>query len=200
VQSDEQFLTFDSYELRRWLLEQEVQREIQRVLIHHTWSPNYTHFNGSNHLALQAGMRRYHMVDRGWDDIGQHFSTFPDGKILTGRPLELTPACTKGANVNAVCIENVGNFDLGGDEMTDVHRETILETTAWICERWNIPVNSDHVVYHHWFDLNTGLRTDGTGVTKTCPGTNFFLGNAVEDAEAHFMPQVYLKIESARRP
>ena len=173
-----------------------MRRAIDRVLIHHTWQPDYTDFDGSNHLALQEGMRRFHVDTRGWVDIGQHFSVFPDGKVVTGRSLDLDPACTKGANVGAICIENVGNFDEGGDVMTGVHRDAILETAAWVCERWSIPVDSEHVLYHHWFDLETGKRTDGTGVTKSCPGTGFFGGNSVEAAEMGFLPLVWMKIES----
>lgn len=183
-------------EFRFWLGEQEVWRTVHRLLIHHTWSPNYSNFNGSNHAALQKGMQRFHTVDRGWDDIGQHFSIFPDGLIVTGRSLEKDPACTRGANAGAICFENVGNFDLGGDEMTPAQARAILECSAWVCERFSIPVDSDHVVYHHWFDLNTGLRTDGKGTTKSCPGTNFFGGNSVEAAEAHFLPLIQHILES----
>lgn len=192
----DEFLAFGTDQLRAWLSTQEVLRPIERVLVHHTWSPSYKDFDGTNHQELQAAMKLYHTRTRGWDDIGQHFSTFPDGIVLAGRPLSLNPVCTKGANTHSICIENVGNFDAGGDEMTAVHRETILETTAWICDRWMIPVDSDHVLYHHWFDLNSGSRTDGAGVTKTCPGSAFFGGNSVESAEAFFLPLVALKIES----
>ena len=45
-------------------------------------------------------------------------------------------------------------------------------------------------VYHHWYDLNTGVRTNGTGITKTCPGTMFFSGNTVAAAEANFIPVI----------
>ncbi len=193
------FILFNTVEFREWLRQQDTQRHIDKVLIHHTWKPDYSDFKGDNHFALQTGMRNFHMHDRGWDDIGQHFSTFPDGTVMTGRSLQLNPACTKGANVNAICIENVGNFDTDHDPMAPMHREMILEAAAWCCERWDVPVDEDHVLYHHWFDLNTGLRTDGTGVTKTCPGSGFFGGNTVEDAVANFLPLVYLKIESLPR-
>jgi hypothetical protein len=196
VLRNDRFQIFTTEELRGWLWDQTPAREVDRVLIHHTWQPNYADFDGSNHLALQEAMRKYHVETRGWVDIGQHFSVFPDGLVVTGRSLEIDPACTKGANVGSVCIENVGNFDEDGDVMTPVHREAILETAAWICNRWLIPVDSEHVLYHHWFDLETGLRTDGTGVTKSCPGTGFFGGNKVNDAQAAFLPQVALKIES----
>ena len=62
-------------------------------------------------------MKAYHVTYNGWNDIGQHFTIFPDGLILTGRSLEKSPACIYGQNANAICIENLGNFDLGGDQM-----------------------------------------------------------------------------------
>ncbi len=183
-------------EFRPWLHEQVLERAISYLLIHHTWSPSYKDFNGANHGALQQGMKRYHTVDRGWDDIGQHFSIFPDGTIMTGRPLELIPACTRGANVGSICFENVGNFDVDGDVMTPQQAKAIVECSAWVCERFAIPVDRDHVLYHHWFDLNTARRTDGTGTTKSCPGTGFFGGNTVEAAEAGFFPLVQHVLES----
>ncbi|MBS1720334.1 MAG: N-acetylmuramoyl-L-alanine amidase [Armatimonadetes bacterium] len=184
-------LIIDQADFHDWIESILVDRPVTRLLIHHTWSPSYKNFNGSNHLELQEGMRKFHTKDRGWADIGQHFSTFPDGKIVTGRSLEMDPACTKGANQNAICIENVGNFDDEGDIMTELHMKTIVEAAARVCGKWHIPVDADHVLYHHWFDLNSGQRNDGIGgTTKSCPGSNFFGGNRPEDAEAHFFPLI----------
>lgn len=173
-----------------WIEKQPVRRKIQSVQHHHTWTPNYTHFNGGNHLALQKGMQQFHKNANGWSDIGQHFTIFPDGVILTGRSLESSPACIYGQNKNAICIENLGNFDAGGDEMTDRQRRAIIVVTAALCKHFGIPVDTEHIVYHHWYDLNTGKRTGGSGVTKTCPGTNFFGGNSVDAANKNLIPAV----------
>ena len=135
-------------------------------------------------------MKNYHVNNHGWMDIGQHFTTFPDGSILTGRSLEQTPACIFGFNANAICIENLGNFDLGKDTMTAAHKETIVRITAAIWKKFNIPVSSNKIVYHHWFNLATGERNNGTKNNKTCPGTNFFGGNKVADCEKNFLPLV----------
>jgi uncharacterized protein YraI len=59
-----------------------------------------------------------------------------------------------------------------------------------VCKRFAIPLNTDRVVYHHWFNLSTGARTDGSGQTKSCPGTAFFGGNNVADAQRSFLPLV----------
>ena len=177
-----ELLLFSPIEFNEWIARQNVARTVLYIQQHHTWSPSYKHFTGSNHIALQKGMRNFHRTQNGWQDIGQHFTIFPDGKIVTGRNLEVSPACIFGANANAICIENVGNFDTGGDTMSEQQRESIVSVTAALCKRFNIPVNTDRIVYHHWYDLSTGARTNGTGKTKTCPGTNFFGGNTVEAA------------------
>jgi uncharacterized protein YraI len=135
-------------------------------------------------------MQNFHKNVNGWLDIAQHFSIFPDGTIVTGRDLELSPACIFGFNAHSICIENVGNFDAGGDTMRPEHRAATVQVTAALCKRFNVPVNADRVVYHHWFDLGTGARTNGSGMTKTCPGTTFFGGNTVQDAERNFLPLV----------
>lgn len=177
-------------EFDNWIKAQNVARTILYVQIHHTYIPAYEHFKGNNHFELQRGMQNVHTAVNGWSDIAQHFSIFPDGRIVTGRSLERTPACIFGFNSYSICIENIGNFDKGADLMRQEQRTTIPKVTAALCKRFNIPVNSDRIVYHHWFDLSTGVRTNGSGQTKSCPGTAFFGGNTVEDAKQNFLPQV----------
>lgn len=184
------FTLFSIDEFETWLTHQQVARTVLYVQEHHTFVPNYAHFKGNNHLELQQGMRNYHKAVNGWADIAQHFTIFPDGLIATGRSLEMNPACIAGFNANAICIENLGNFDLNGDIMRQEQRMAVLRVTATLCKRFRIPANTDRVVYHHWFDLNTGERTDGKGATKTCPGATFFGGNKPETARANFIPQV----------
>jgi len=177
-------------EFEQWIANLKVAKTILYIQQHHTWNPSYISFKNDNHFELQLAMKNYHVNNHGWMDIGQHFTTFPDGSILTGRSLEQTPACIFGFNANAICIENLGNFDLGKDTMTAAHKETIVRMTAALCKKFNIPVNSQKIVYHHWFNLSTGERNNGTKNNKTCPGTNFFGGNKVADCEKNFLPLV----------
>ena len=135
-------------------------------------------------------MKQFHVVHNGRGDIGQHFTTFPNGTIMAGRPLEQSPACIKGNNQSSLCIENLGNFDQGRDALTADHRATVIGMAAIICKRFAMPGNTDRVVYHHWFHLDTGARTNGSGNTKSCPGTAFFGGNTVENAQRSFLALV----------
>lgn len=177
-------------EFEAWINAQNLARTVLYVQEHHTFSPDYGNFRGDNHFDLQKAMKNYHVHNNGWRDIGQHFTIFPDGKICTGRSLESSPACILGNNSHAICIENLGNFDAGKDAMNTEQQDAIVSVTASLCKRFNIPINTDRIVYHHWFDLNTGARTNGTGVTKTCPGTAFFGGNTVADCQQNFLPLV----------
>ncbi len=189
------FTLLSPAEFEKWIEQQSVARTILYIQEHHTWSPNYVHFKGDNHFELQKGMQDFHKVVNGWQDIGQQFTIFPDGMIVTGRSLEISPACIFGFNANAICIENVGNFDADGDKMRPEHRDAIVRVTGALCKRFNVPVNSNRIVYHHWFDLRTGARTNGSGSTKTCPGTTFFGGNTVDAAEKNFLPLVEQAVE-----
>ena len=63
-------------------------------------------------------MKNHHVNHNGWRDIEQYFSIFPDGTILTGRSLEQSPAYIIRQNANSICMKNVRNFDIGGDNMT----------------------------------------------------------------------------------
>ena len=177
-----------------WIAKFRIARTVLTIQQHHTYSPNYSLFNGSNHFELQRGMKNYHVHSNGWMDIGQHFSIFPDGVIVTGRSLELSPACILGNNANAICIENVGNFDIGADKMNDSQSKAIISITAAFCKKFNFEPGTDRIVYHHWFNLSTGERNNGTKNNKTCPGTNFFGGNKVADCLNNFIPKIVAEI------
>lgn len=170
-------------------LETPFHRKVVRIQNHHTLIPSYADFNGSNHFKLLDGIKSAHLA-RGFNDIGENLTTFPDGTVALCRPFDVDPACAKGANTGSICIENLGNFDLGKDHMTAAQREGIVRVNALLCRKFKLDVNTESIVYHHWFDLKTGVRTDGTGITKTCPGTNFFGGNTILACKAGFLPLV----------
>jgi SH3-like domain-containing protein len=188
------FIKLTINEFEKWISNIKIGRTVLKIQQHHTYIPSYIHFNGTNHFERQLGMKNYHIHQNGWRDIGQHFTIFPDGIVMTGRSLELSPACIANQNANSICIENFGNFDLNGDVMNSSQKEAIIAVTAALCKKFNLPVNSNSIVYHHWFRLDNGFRNNGTGNNKSCPGTNFFGGNKVVDFEQHFAPLINDKL------
>lgn len=183
------FMLMNLSEFSDWLASQHISRTIQLIQQHHTWLPNYASFKNNNHFQLLDSMERSHL-ERGFAEIAQNLTTFPDGTVAVCRSLDKIPAGIKGANANAICIEHVGNFDQGGDAMHDAHRDCIIRLSALLCKKFSLTPSHDSLVYHHWYDLNTGKRTNGSGSTKSCPGSAFFGGNGLADADAHFIPLV----------
>jgi hypothetical protein len=188
------FTKMNVAEFENWIANLRIGRTIIKIQQHHTYIPSYIHFTGSNHFERQLAMKNYHINQNGWQDIGQHFTIFPDGAILTGRSLEQSPACITNQNANSICIENFGNFDTNGDTMTSLQKDAIIAVTAALCKKFNLPVTSNAIVYHHWFRLDNGVRNNGSGNNKSCPGTNFFGGNKVADFEQYFAPLVAAKL------
>lgn len=191
MKTEGRFSVMTAEEFPGWLKKQAVGRSVRLIQQHHTYVPAYRHFkpDNPNYFALLNSMRNAHL-ERGFSDIAQHSTTFPDGMIGTGRPLNTVPAGIKGANNNAVCIENLGCFDAGNDLMKPIQRDAILRLTASLCRAFGVAVDVDHIIYHHWYDLTTGRRTNGAGNTKTCPGTAFFGGNGVDDCNREFLPLI----------
>jgi N-acetylmuramoyl-L-alanine amidase len=176
--------------IENWIQEQQVARSCLYLQQHHTRHPAYSMFDGSNHFELQQAMKNSDMVQNGWATIGQHFTVFPDGSVLTGRSMERSPACIAGNNAHAICIKYLGDFDCGKDVMTAAQKEAGIRLTAALCKKFNLPVTTESIVYHHWFHLETGERNNGSGMNASCPGTNFFGGNKVVDCRNNFLPKV----------
>lgn len=190
MKSKGQFILFSLDEFDDFLRNKEFDRTVRRIQNHHTLKPDYADFTGDNHFALLEGMKKFHVRERGFSDIAQQITIFPDGTVATCRTFEKAPACIMGANTAAVCIENLGNFDKGRDAMTGAQRSAVVRVNALLCREFRLPVNTDTILYHHWFDLVTGKRRNGKGTTKSCPGTAFFGGNTVEACEANLLPLV----------
>lgn len=185
------FILFSVDEFDAWLATTRFGRVVTLIQNHHTYQPDYGSFTGDNHFSLLAGMERFHVVDRGFAEIAQNLTTFPDGTVAVCRSLEKIPAGIKGANQSGVCIEHLGNFDAGGDTMSEAHRQAIIRVNALLCREFLLTPTTDTIVYHHWYDLTLATRTNGSGNTKSCPGTAFFGGNSVAAAQAGFIPQVH---------
>ncbi|MET3209875.1 UNVERIFIED_CONTAM: hypothetical protein ABIC26_002823 [Paenibacillus sp. PvR008] len=199
------FLLMERDEFREWLKKQVVTRPIQFLQVHHTASPNYSTRKMVNGVAQQdafkclEGMRNYHLSE-GWAATGQNITTLENGQIAISldRPLNRIPAGIRGFNNKCICIENVGNFDSGGDIITDEQKKTIIHLYACLAEKFNLPIDIDHIVFHAWF-TRTGERLNDfipDKSSKTCPGTAFWGdGNTIAAAMKNFLPQIQAELD-----
>ena len=169
------------------------------IQIHHTYSPSYANFykaNGTHEdeLTRQRNMQSYHVNTNGWDDIAQHFTIYPNGAIVTGRSLSNTTAIgIRGWNYNKICIEIYGNFDKGGDVMTNEQKQAVIAVYGELCKKFNITPSISTLRCHAWFTASGTYLGDysSSRSAKTCPGTNFMgFGNTREAIEKNFIPLV----------
>lgn len=194
------FVKLQPKEVSSWLSQQKVGRIVKLIQLHHTWQPNYATFTKyPDGFTLQKNMQTFHK-NQGWSDIGQHFSVFPDGSIITGRSLNNSPAGITGGNSGAICIENIGNFDVGGDTMTEAQKSAIIVLVQSLMKKFNISTSS--IRYHAWYTPNGTYLGDynSSKSAKTCPGTNFFGGNTKSAFERHLKPLLKGTIVKEEQP
>ena len=82
-------------------------RPLKRIILHCTATPEGKHFDVDT-------IRRWHVKDRGWKDIGYHYVIYLDGSVHEGRPLEQAGAHTSGHNSDSIGIVYVGGVDKNG--------------------------------------------------------------------------------------
>lgn len=147
-----------------------IGREIKRIIIHHTLTSDGMTVN------WQA-IRRYHVHNNGWRDIGYHFGVElvkSDYEVLVGRPLDIVGAHTKCLNTDSIGIALVGNFDIAPpkERMISVLLDRILVP---LMVYFDIPVE---MVQGHR-EAPIVLKYEGRGGyclkhnRKSCPGWHF---------------------------
>ena len=61
-------------------------------------------------------IKRWHVEDRGWSDIGYHYLIDRDGTVLEGRPLERAGAHCIGHNKHSIGIALIGGHGAGQND------------------------------------------------------------------------------------
>jgi LysM repeat protein len=202
-----QYVLMTRDEFRDWLFNHKFTRKITFFQEHHTYSPSYKDFNGSNYFTLLDAMKYYHVHQMGWSNISQNITTFPDGKLAVCRPFNdppegsfglLNKSVTPTIEATALAIENLGNFDIEHDQMTEEQKDTIVTVAALLCIKFGLTPSVESITFHHWWDMNTGelVLDDNEGhAVKTCPGTGFFGGNTTSEARNNFYPLILQKMQ-----
>ena len=193
------FTRFDTEdEFKNWLKNKSVSRTVNRLQIHHTGSPSYSNFFKSNgthedELTRQKNMKSFHVNSRGMSDIAQHFTVFPNGKIVTGRSLNSNPAGITGWNTGAICVEIYGNFDKGQDTMKDAQKKAVIMLYGELCKKFKIAPSTNTIRCHAWFTSGGTYLGDyyPAKSRKSCPGTAFMgFGNSKSAIANNFIPLV----------
>ncbi len=125
----------------------------EKIILHHSATAD-------SETVSWGAIRRYHVNECAWGDIGYHFGieyVGGDPEILIGRMPDQDGAHTKGENQRALGICFVGNFDT--HTPSDAIWQAGLKLVRWLCAQYGIPYQK---VYGHNAFAN-----------KTCPGTMF---------------------------
>ena len=202
------FIRFDTEEeFKTWLKNKSISRTVNKLQIHHTGSPSYSNFykSGGGHedeLVRQNNMKSFHVNSRGMNDIAQHFTVFPNGKIVTGRSLNSNPAGITGWNSGAICVEIYGNFDKGQDTMTQEQRKAVIMLYGELCKKFKLTPSTSTIRPHCWFTAGgTYLgKYDPNRSAKTCPGTNFMGYGCSPSGFAKFLAEVKAYVNGKEAP
>ncbi len=73
------------------------RREVNKVFLHCSASDVKSHDNIET-------IRKWHVEDNSWSDIGYHYFITKNGTIQEGRPLEKIPSAQKGHNTGSIAI------------------------------------------------------------------------------------------------
>ncbi len=181
MKQDGKFILMSREELKIYIQGLKDVKKFKYIQQHHTASPAYKDVK-NNHFQLMKGMESYHVTTLKMSEIAQHFSTFPDGSICTGRPLTKDGGGFSGKqNLDSITVENVGNFDV--DTMTEEQKKSIILLNALLCRKFDIIPSVTTLPYHCWFK------------NKSCPGIKYFGGNSKTAAEKDFIPLIKSQIE-----
>lgn len=133
-------------------------RPINEIIIHATATrPNW--WAGRRTQRKVNEIRRWHVEERGWSDIGYHFLIDRDGTVAKGRPIERIGAHVRGHNTGTIGISLFGGFGSSADDefednFTEAQNVALRKLISELSEKYGIEKISGHNEY----------------AAKACPG------------------------------
>ncbi len=135
-------------------------RPVNEIIIHCTATrPGW--WKDKTAAEKTAELRRWHVEDRNWSDIGYHYTIDRDGTITKGRSMERNGAHTKGRNKNTCGIALFGGFgstskDRFSENFTPEQMASLQQLVVDLTNTYPITKVSGHNQY----------------APKACPGFN----------------------------
>lgn len=125
-------------------------RPIKQIVIHCADTPKDVHFD-------IIDIRRWHVEEQGWSDVGYHYVILLDGTIQLGRDLNTVGAHVGGHNQNSIGVCYIGGKD-GLDTRTTGQKASLVYLVATLKRMFK----GTKVLGHR----------DFAGVQKYCPSFN----------------------------
>jgi hypothetical protein len=141
---------------------------VTHLIVHHTAMG--TEAPDSDWPALVQSIWNFHVLERGWADIGYNYLIDPDGVIYEGRAGgdDVIGAHFSGVNAGTMAVAMLGDFS--DATPTALALNSLEEILAWKCDQGDLdPVGvSLHEASQLILYTISGHR-DGPGATE-CPG------------------------------
>ena len=119
-------------------------RSINQIIIHCSATPE-----GRDVTVDQ--IRRMHIQDNHWNDIGYHYVIYRDGSIHPGRPLAKEGAHTKNHNAHSIGICYIGGMDSeykkAKDTRTPQQKEALVQLVKQLFELFGPRQGNGHNEY-----------------------------------------------------
>ena len=127
-------------------------RKITEIIVHCTATPE------GNDTTVEA-IRKMHMRDKGFSDIGYHYVVYLDGSIHEGRSVHQAGAHCSGHNSNSIGVVYVGGLEnIPGvpyeklppkDTRTSAQKKALLKLVKALMKIYRLP--SSRVFGHYQF-------------------------------------------------
>lgn len=127
-------------------------------------TPKYIviHTSAMENASFEA-VKKYHIEERGWDDIGYHFYIEKNGRIKRGRDENIVGSHCRAASMNfkslGICFE--GHHDY--EEWTQDQETSFDYLCLKLMDKYNIP--KENIIGHR-----EAYDMEGIKRKKTCPG------------------------------
>ncbi len=95
-------------------------RPIDEIIIHCS-ATRPTWWSGRTINQKIAEIRRWHVNDRGWKDIGYHYVIDRDGTVGTGRPIDQIGAHVQGHNTGTIGVCLIGGHGAAATDKFEDH-------------------------------------------------------------------------------
>lgn len=123
-------------------------RQIKQIILHCSATPDYMDIGAST-------IKKWHVDDNGWSDIGYHYVIRRNGEIEKGRPDRLPGAHARGANRNSI-----GVCWIGIDNPSPEQEKSMFSLIHFLMGKYSVKV--ENVVGHR----------EAVKTSKTCPNLN----------------------------
>ena len=100
-------------------------RPIDLIVVHHS---------ASSPKTTVAQIRKWHVDDHGWSDIGYHRIIVGDGSVWDGRPVQASGAHSRGSNKSSIGICVTGDNTVSDYRWTEAQHKALEHTLLYYAD------------------------------------------------------------------